>query len=171
MTAAPSRKELSFSVRKAHDGDLGAISRIGSESFSGLRPFEQGRAWVVACFSAYPRMEYWVAEQDSKVVGYILWNEKGGFRKDAVVELEQVAVDPHMRGRGVGGELVRKSLEGVQKRIETRGARVKVVEVTTGSEQHALEFYQRVLGAQVVAKIPDYFRGDEFILLSRRSEP
>jgi hypothetical protein len=44
---------------------------------------------------------------------------------------------------------------------------LKLVEVTTGSEQGAVDFYRRTLGAEVAAQIPDVFRGEEYILIAR----
>lgn len=154
-------------VRPAQEADLPGIASIGSESFSGLRPLAAATRWVHACWAAHPRMRYWVAEQGGTPTAYILWMEKGGFRSEAVVELEQIAVHPSLRGQGVGGELIRASLAQLTRSIESEGRRVKVIEVTTGSEQGAVEFYRRVLGAEVVATIPGLFRGVEFILVAR----
>lgn len=156
-------------VRSATESDLPAIATIGSEAFSGLRPLDAATRWVRACWAAHPRLRYWVADQLGVAVAYILWMEKGGFRKEAVVELEQIAVRASLRQQGVGGELIRGSLEQLTRLIEAEGRRIKVIEVTTGSEQGALEFYRRVLGAEVVAKVPGLFRGDEFILVARPS--
>ncbi|MDG6913393.1 MAG: GNAT family N-acetyltransferase, partial [Nitrososphaerota archaeon] len=78
-------------------------------------------------------MEYWVIESDGQVNGYILWSEKGGFREQAVLELEQIAVQKQVRGQGMGRELILRSLEEVEKRLHERGARLKLVEVTTGA--------------------------------------
>jgi ribosomal protein S18 acetylase RimI-like enzyme len=112
-------------------------------------------------------MQYWVAVSAGEVVGYILWLEKGGFRTDAVLELEQVAVRATLRGKGIGEALIRASLDELRQALRSRGARLKLIEVTTGSEQGAIGFYARVLGAEVAARIPDVFRGDEFILIAR----
>jgi ribosomal protein S18 acetylase RimI-like enzyme len=171
--AEPSRERrmpserTAVEVRPAREEDLEAIAAIGSEAFSGLRPIAEGRRWVEASWRASPRMQYWVAVSSGSVVAYILWLEKGGFRKDAVLELEQVAVRSSVRGQGVGEALIRGSLEGLRRDLQARGARLKLVEVTTGSEQGALGFYERVLGTKVAAQIPDFFRGDEFILIAR----
>ena len=154
-------------VRPARETDLVEIATIASESFSGMRPVEAGERWVRACWAARPRMRYWVAEQLGAPAAYILWIEKGGFRQDAVVELEQIAVRPSQRNRGLGAELVRKSFDQLTHEIEADGRHVKVVEVTTGTEQGAVEFYRRTLGAEVVATVPGLFRGDELILIAR----
>lgn len=154
-------------VRAAREADLPRISEIAAESFSGMRPLAVAKRWVRACWAAAPRLRYWLAEQRGTPVAYILWMEKGGFRHDAVVELEQIAVSGSLRGRGVGATLIRDSLDELTRSIESEGRVVNVIEVTTGSEQGAVEFYRRVLGAEVVAKVPGLFRGDEFILVAR----
>lgn len=165
------REPTASRIRAARPEDLEAIAEIGSEAFSGLRPLAQARSWVTACWNAAPRMRYWVAESEGQVVGYILWIEKGGFRAQAVLELEQIAVRASTRRSGIGATLIRTSLEGMREALRQRGSRLKLVEITTGSEQGALAFYDRVLGAKVVGKIPDFFRGDEYLLITREPEP
>lgn len=112
-------------------------------------------------------MRYWTASRGGRIVGYILWMEKGGFRPQAVIELEQIAVATELRGQGIGGVLVQQSLQQLSAEMSASGRRVKVIEVTTGSEQGAIDFYRRVLGAEIVATIPDVFRGDEYLLIAR----
>jgi ribosomal protein S18 acetylase RimI-like enzyme len=114
-------------------------------------------------------MRYWVAEGRPKgLFGYILWVEKGGFRREAVLELEQIAISSKLRGQGIGSRLVQESFRQLEGSLKGRGAQVKVVEVTTGTDQGAVGFYRRNLGAQVVARIPDLYHGDELLLLARR---
>jgi ribosomal protein S18 acetylase RimI-like enzyme len=112
-------------------------------------------------------MLYWVAEDRKEIRGYILWVEKGGFRKEAVLELEQIAVDAAFRRKGIGTTLVRESLKGLRSILHDRGSSLKLIEVTTGTEQGAVDFYRRTLGAELVARLPDVFRGDEIVLFAR----
>jgi ribosomal protein S18 acetylase RimI-like enzyme len=165
---ADSASPSSLVVRSARESDREGIAAIGSQAFRGLRPIERAQEWVDACWRAAPRMRYWVAEESGKVRGYILWVEKGGFREDAVLELEQVAVDAALRGRGIGAELVTRSLAEFERDLLARGARLKLIEVTTGTDQGAVDFYRRTLGAEVVATLPNLFHGDELILIARR---
>jgi ribosomal protein S18 acetylase RimI-like enzyme len=158
-------------VRAARQTDLDGIVTIGGRSFAGLRDPDRAREWVAACWRAHPRTRYFVAVRRAQVIGYILWIEKGGFRDEAIVELEQVAVDPAFRGQGVGSELIRSSLAEVERAIEARGGRIKVVEVTTRAEQGAIEIYRRVLGATIVATLSDHFRGPECLLTARPPFP
>lgn len=160
-----------FTVRPAVAKDVAAIAQIGCDSFSGLRPIEAADRWVQSCSRAAPRAGYWVAETDEGIVGYILWIEKGGFRKDAVYELEQIAVRADARRKGIGRRLILESLSDLQRSLEARSSRLKLIEVTTGSEQGALDFYREAIGTEVVGRIPDFFRGDEYILIARGPFP
>ena len=156
-----------MSIRKARVGDLGAIALIASESFIGMRQLGLAKKWVLCSWNSRPRMMYWVAEYGGKVVGYILWSELGGFRGDAVFDLDQLGVDPDYRRKGLGERLVRESLSQIRVMLAKRGSRLKLVQITTGSEQHAVEFYKRALGAQIVAVLPQFFRSDELVLIAR----
>jgi ribosomal protein S18 acetylase RimI-like enzyme len=171
MGRAKQEQGSTIRVRPARATDLTTIARIGSGSFSGLQPLAVGRRWVRACWAGRPRMRYWTATQRGRVVAYILWIEKGGFRSEAVLELEQIAVVPNLRGQGIGGVLVHESFQQLTLELTASGRRVKLVEVTTGSEQGAIDFYRRVLGAELVATIPDLFRGDEYLLIARPTFP
>jgi ribosomal protein S18 acetylase RimI-like enzyme len=165
---SPTRhRTTAITVRRAKKADIPEIVRIASSSFSGLADPRSARQWVRANWRASPRIIYWVAESGGSVIGYVLWVEKGGFRPEAVFELEQIAVDISARRRGAGSALVRASLQQIKELLRMRGSRLKLVEVTTGSEQHALRFYQRVLGGHVVATLPRVFRGDEHVLFAR----
>ena len=161
------RKGKPIIIRRAQRRDIPAIAKLGSEAFSGLRPRSAGMKWVIANWRARPRMGYWVAVEGERLLGYILWIEKGGFRRLAVFELEQIAVLPSSRRKGIGASLITSSLKDIQAVLKSRHASLKLVEITTGSEQGALEFYRRTLGAKVAGVIPDMFRGDEYILIAR----
>jgi len=154
-------------VRPARLGDLPEIARIASTSFRGMRPLPRATKWVRCCWASSPRCRYWIVIVEGQIVGYVLWTEKGGFRDKAVVELEQVAVEPGARRKGIGYRLIRTSLSQLRGTIEKRGARLKLVEVTTGVGQSAVGFYRRTLGARVVARLPEVFDGDERVLHAR----
>jgi GNAT superfamily N-acetyltransferase len=116
-------------------------------------------------------MRYWVAHSQSEIVGYILWLEKGGFRSESVIELEQIAVRATWRHGGVGSLLARRSAAAIERVLLREGRTLKLVEITTGSEQGAVHFYYNSLGARPVARISNFFRGDEIVLISRSPFP
>ena len=68
------------------------------------------RDWIAANARAYPRMRLYVGEDDGGIRGYVLWSEKSGFRPDAVLELDQIAVAQPYRKRGIGEALIVQSL-------------------------------------------------------------
>jgi len=142
------------------------MAQIANECFKGYGSLKGAAKWLTCNFSAFPRAQYFAAKEKDKIIGYILWLEKGGFRKEAVWELEQIAVSQDCQGRGVGAKLVLDSLVIIKKNLKKRGSNLKLVEITTGLHQ-APYLYQKTLGAKKEAILKDFFRGDEMILIAR----
>ncbi|MDD5433579.1 MAG: GNAT family N-acetyltransferase [Candidatus Pacebacteria bacterium] len=156
-------------ISKAKKNDISQIAQIASQCFSGMQPKTKAVKWVKCNFSAWPRAQYFTAKEKSKILGYILWVEEGGFRKESVWELEQIAVSSDFQGRGVGRQLILQSLENIKKYLKNRGSVLKLVEVTTGTDNKAQELYQKTLGAKKEATVRNFFRGDEVIMIARFS--
>ena len=154
-------------IKRATNKDLNEIAKIGSENFSGLKELKKAKKWVSCNFSAFPRMQYFVAKLNGKISGYILWMEKGGFRKESVWELEQIAVSEYFQGQGIGTQLIEKSLLEIKRYLKKRGSRLKAIEVTTGTENRAQNLYKKTLGAEVECVVKNLFRGDEVIMIAR----
>lgn len=94
-------------IRRATRADTPHIARINAQVFLGHRdnPTAAER-WVTCWFGAFPLYQYFVAEADGEIAGYIGWQIHGGFlRSEPVVELEQIGVDPRFQGKGVGPRL------------------------------------------------------------------
>ncbi|MEK7103772.1 MAG: GNAT family N-acetyltransferase [Patescibacteria group bacterium] len=163
-------------VIKMQKPDIQVAAKIANQCFKGYGSFNGAKKWITCNFSAFPRAQYFVAKEirprrirlgrKGIIFGYILWIEKGGFRKESVWELEQVAVGPNYQGRGIGAKLILDSLETIKKNLKKRGSSLKLVEITTGLHQ-APHLYQKTLGAKKEAVVKDFFRGDEMILIAR----
>lgn len=147
-------------------GDIPQVAQIANQCFRGYGNLKGAAKWLTCNFSAFPRMQYFIAKEKGKALGYILWMEKGGFRKEAVWELEQIAVSQNWQGRGVATKLILDSLAIIKKNLKKRGSVLKLVEITTGLHQ-APYLYQKTLGAKKEAILKDFFRGDEMILIAR----
>jgi len=158
---------MNIEIVRAEKSDLEKMAQIASESFSGLKELKDAKTWLECNFSAYPRMQYFVALVDGEISGYILWTERGGFRKESVFELEQIAVDQKFRGKGVATKIIEDSFLEIKKYVENRGAVLKAVEVTTGVDNQAQRLYTKTMGAKVECVVKDLFRGDEVIMLAR----
>lgn len=154
-------------VERMKKEDIRDVSRIASENFSGLK--KRAREWVKCNFRCYPRMQYFLCRCKGDVIGYILWLEKGGFRRKSVWELEQIAVRKGYRGKGVGTRLIEKSLKKVREYLKSRDSVLKLIEVTTGTSNRAQELYRKVLGARPEAVIKNLFRDDEVIMVARKT--
>lgn len=147
--------------------DIPYIAEIASICFHGLRNYYDALKWIECNFNAFPRMQYFIAKFGNDIIGYILWMEKGGFRKEAVWELEQIAVLPEYRGKGIGEKLIKESFEVIKKYTHARGSKIKIVLVTTSAENSAQKIYNKVLGAKPECVIKDLFRSDEVIMIAR----
>jgi len=157
-------------IIRMQKGDIPQAAHIASQCFNGMKDIKKARQWITCNLKAFPRARYFVAKDGKRAIGYILWLEKGGFRKEAVLELEQIAVSPAWQGQGVGGELINDSLASIKKDLKKRGACLKLVEVTTGNENKAQKLYKETLGARPVCVIKNIFRGDEVIMVSRQNK-
>ena len=154
-------------IQPLKEQEIGQIVEIASACFGGMRDREKARDWVSCNFRAFPRMKYFAAKEDDSIIGYILWMEKGGFRENSVLELEQIAVREDRRSNGVGGALVRESLRYIQADMKKRGSKLKLLEVTTGTDNQAQSFYRRNLNAEPECIIRDLFKGDEVVMIAR----
>ena len=90
-------------------------------------------------------------------------DRKERFRAQAVLELEQIAVTPEHRRRGIAEALIRRSLSEVEKHLET----LKAVVVTTRADNAAQKLYRKTLGAEVEATIASLYSGDEVLMVAR----
>jgi GNAT superfamily N-acetyltransferase len=152
------------------DRDIDAVTKIYLQCFRGMRDRRTAKKWITLKHRSFPACQYFVAVLNRKIVGYIQWAELGGFRKEAVIELEQVAVRPDRQGRGMGGKIVRESLKAMAQHTKSRKSSLKLVKVTTGTANEAQRLYRKELNAKPVAVIPDFFRSDEVIMIARRSD-
>ncbi|BBZ04978.1 putative acetyltransferase [Mycolicibacterium chitae] len=88
-------------VRRARTSDVPAIKRL-VDTYAGKILLEKN---LVTLYEAV--QEFWVAELDGEVVGcgalHVMWSDLG--------EVRTVAVDPKVKGSGVGHAIVAKLLE------------------------------------------------------------
>jgi len=90
-----------LTVRRARTTDVPAIKRL-VDTYAGKILLEKN---LVTLYEAV--QETWVAELDGEVVGcgalHVLWSDLG--------EVRTVAVDPKVKGRGIGHAVVERLLE------------------------------------------------------------
>jgi len=156
-----------MTVKPLQKKDIADVAGIASQHFGGMNKIEESVEWVCCNFRAFPRMQYFVAKEREKIIGYILWVEKGGFRRNAVFELEQLAVLKEKQGNGIGTLLIEQSLEEIKVFLQERGSKLRLVKVTTGAENKAQHLYKKSLGAVPAAVLVDFFHGDEVIMIAR----
>jgi ribosomal protein S18 acetylase RimI-like enzyme len=89
-------------------------------------------------FSAFPRIMVFVArDEQDKVAGYIQWIHKSGFRQEAVIELEQIAVLKTKQHQGIATKLIQESLADVKNHLRDNQSILKSILISTRSDNHA----------------------------------
>ena len=151
-------------VIAASNEHIEAIAKIHQMAF--VRQSDS-RQWIECNYRAFPRMMLFCAVKAEQVVGYIMWNQKSGFRQEVVLELEQLAVDPNEQGHGVGTRLIDRSLALVRDLLAENGSRVKHIVVTTRADNQAQQLYKKTLGAQVEMTIRNLYSSDEVYMIAR----
>ena len=150
-------------VRRAKAEDVPATAEVHKLAFP-RQTFSP--EWIDCVFRSFPKSQLFVAEREGKIVGLIFWTEKSGFRKEAILELEQIAVHPDYQDRGIGAELIIRSLPCVAEKIAERGAKLGTILGNTRVDNRALKLYKR-FGVETVATIPGMFSADEVFLVIR----
>lgn len=151
-------------IRMMNESDLAAASLVHKAAFP-----RQGFSseWLVCNLKAYPRFLSFVAEKDNQIVGYIVWAQKSGFRAEAVLELEQLAVSPAHQGLGIGRSLIEQSVPLVKDELAKKNSKLKHIMVTTRADNHAQQLYKSTLGAEVEATISNLYSADEVLMIAR----
>lgn len=155
-------------IRRANLEDVSVIGAINHECFMAHKDsLSRACDWVKATFNAFPRTQYFVAEdQSGQIIGYILWIEKGGFQKEAVLAIEQIVVGPDCRNKGVGTGLIEESLEQVKRHLESQNRRAELIELALPVQRkEAISIFQKVLGARSASMVKSFTKGDEIIMV------
>ena len=151
-------------IRKMVEDDISSVAEIHRQAFSRQRDSDK---WITCNFRAAPRMQYFVAVHDYRIVGYIHWTQKSGFRPEVVLELEQIAVLPEVQGRGIGRILIVESLPLVKDQLNICNATLKHIIVTTRADNYAQRLYRQTIGAEVECTIKGLYSADEVIMIAR----
>lgn len=114
-------------VRRATEKDISSIAEINAAAFTGNKDdISVATRWVECWLRAFPLYQYFVAEVDGKVLGYIGWQVHGGFlRPEPVVELEQTAIAEDARGQKLGPKLDEESLRLIVEWMRENNPRIK----------------------------------------------
>lgn len=151
-------------IAPMHEDDIEAVAKIHSQQFPRQH---SSAAWINCNFAAFPRIMLFVArDEKDHVVGYIQWIQKSGFRKQAVMELEQIAVLASYQSKGIGTQLIKESLNQIQIYLDDSSSKLKAILVSTRNDNKAKALYEKVLGAKEIVVIKDLYSNDEVLMLA-----
>jgi ribosomal protein S18 acetylase RimI-like enzyme len=156
---------LPIIILPMHQDDIDEVARLHSQAFSRQQNSED---WVKCNFAAFPRIMIFVArDEKDQIVGYIQWIQKSGFRKESVIELEQIGVIQNQQGKGIGTKLIQESLSLIRNYLRDSGSLLKAILVSTRTDNAAQALYKKALDAEEVAVIKNLYSHDEVIMISR----
>lgn len=151
-------------IRAIKNSDIDAVAAVHQAAFARQN---YSNEWIRCNVAAYPKMQFFVAESNGEIRGFIHWTQKSGFREQVVLELEQIAVHPNFHGQGIGTSLIRDSLPLVKAQLAQRGATLKHIIVTTRADNDAQRLYRKELGAEIEATITNLYSADEVFMVAR----
>ncbi len=163
-------------LRLMQESDIPAVAGIHHETFPRQQHSED---WIRCAFNAQPRsipMVFEFAdteleknnEEEGKVIsGFAIWMQKSGFRAEAVVELELLAVTPSYQGKGIAKQILSQALPLLKQELARKGSTLKHIVVTTRDDNVAKALYQNTLGAEAEATITELYSADEVFMIAR----
>jgi ribosomal protein S18 acetylase RimI-like enzyme len=147
-----------------HEEDIDAVAKVHSEQFPRQKDSPK---WISCNFAAFPRILMFVARDErDRIIGYIQWIQKSGFRQQSVIELEQIAVLKRQQGKGIGTLLIEQSLKHIKDYLADTNSHLKAILVSTRTDNLAKSLYEKVLKAKEIAVIKDLYSHDEVIMLA-----
>ena len=153
-----------MNIRALENSDIDLVAAVHQAAFARQN---YSNEWIRSNVAAYPRMQFFVAESNGEIRGFIHWTQKSGFREQVVLELEQIAVHPTFHGQGIGTSLIRESLPLVKAQLAQRRATLKHIVVTTRADNDAQRIYRKELGAEIEATITNLYSADEVFMVAR----
>lgn len=151
-------------VRVMTENDLNGAASVHRATFPRQK---HSIEWLQCNLNAFPRFLSYVATVNNDIVGLIVWSQKSGFRTEAVLELDLLAVLPNYQGKGIGRELICQSYSLVREHLALSESTIKHVLVSTRADNHAQKLYASVLGAQVEATFENLYSADEVLMIAR----
>jgi ribosomal protein S18 acetylase RimI-like enzyme len=147
-----------------HADDIEVVTKIHSQRFPKQH---DSPLWIRCNFAAFPRIMFFVArDEQDHVIGYIQWIQKSGFLKQAVFELEQIAVISNHQSKGVGIKLIQESLSLIKNYLEDTDSKLKAILIFIRTDNKAKTLCEKVLRAKEIAVIKDVFSYEEVLMLS-----
>ena len=106
------------------------------------------------------RMNTIVCVQDTRVIGSLSWDIRGGV-EDGVIELVSMGVTEEHRRRGIGRALVEAMKESATERFAAEGQRFRLIYLFMEKTNQTARRFYRSMGFREVCTIPSMYPHDD----------
>lgn len=156
--------KITPAVRRLEAADIPQAAEVHRLAFP-----RQGHnlEWVKCCFASFPKSQCFVAEVEGKMVGLMICTEKSGFRKEAIIDVEQGCVLPEYQGKGIGTSLLMQALPMIAALISERGDVLTTLYGNTRADNALAVGISKTFGAEVVSRVSGIFPADEIFVVVR----
>lgn len=144
--------------------DLLSVSHIHKQNFSRQ---SHSQLWLKCHLMSFPKDFTYIIEIENKIVGYIIWTQKSGFRKQVVMELSQIAIDKDFQHQGNATQLILVSLKQVIFYLNAHEQQLNKLYISTGTNNSAKSLYTKLFQPKLEATFHHLYNetNDEIILI------
>lgn len=144
-------------IRRAREEEMKEIAEICQEEIYDELSLEWVFKWLKS--SNFPYLQFFVAEESGKLVGFSGWSLYDRYGKQVMWELSFLVVRNAYKRKGVGRRLVEEPLEAIKELEEKKGLKVVMIMTETEEENEAAcQFYQSVLSPCQEMPIPNVWQ-------------
>jgi len=146
--------------RKAEEKDAEKIAEIYTANYN-IKTVEEAKTVFLEELSRY---NYFIAEEDGKIVGISLWKAHG-LPKHQVAEIGRVAVVAGKEGTGLATEVFGHLVQEADKFYKSHGTKLRKIYVYVHSSNKKAQTFYSGVGLIKEAELKDhYYEGeDEYV--------
>jgi len=149
-------------IRKAKRSDAVQLGVVLKECYT-ISSLEEGKHVFLSEFGK--AINYIVAEETSKIIGFVTWIPHG-LPKHGLVELDRIGVLPAHRGNDVAQQLVNALIQEAQTYFEKNASHLRKLYLLTHADNaRAQKFYAKMgLSPETTLKSHFYAEKDELVM-------
>ncbi|GAA6131495.1 GNAT family N-acetyltransferase [Halopseudomonas sabulinigri] len=156
-----------MNIRYMKRNDLAGAVQVHQQAFGRQA---QSPYWIEVTLEAFPRFLCFVAEEGAQILGYLIWAQQRGYRDEASLELDQIAVLPEFLSEQVARRLIEESMPHVSAQLASQGICAKHINISLRDDEHLHRPYQAALDIEVTTAISELYRIDKVMMAAKEME-